>query len=270
MKHDRLGFTLIEALVVMGIIGLLIAILLPAVQYSREAARRKQCQNNLHQLGVALSAYHSSHGLLPFGWMCQANDPGCRQNNPMPHMWSGLAMILPEIEQGALFNSINFSLSRNHLANSTGVARPMEVFVCPSHSRVPTVPDLLPAGNGALAGACDYKANAGGGGQIQSGAMFRNSRIRLDDILDGAAQTILLGESSGKQSDGRWADAFHCCIHTQAALRAGPAYWTSSHSGVQFLFCDGSVRLLKDDVRPEVLVGLATRNGKEAIAEADY
>ncbi len=180
-------------------------------------------------------------------------------------------MILPELEQEALFNTTNFSLPRNHLANSTAVGTPIEVLVCPSSARPSsTVPDPLPAGNGFLAGAADYKANSGGGGQIQSGVMFRNSRIRLDDILDGAPQTILLGESSGKQSDACWADASHCCVHTQAALRASPEYWTSSHSGVQFLFGDGSVRLLKDGVRDEVLIGLATRNGKEAITEADY
>ncbi len=266
----RSAFTLIELLVVIAIIGFIVALLLPGVQYSREAARRKKCQNNLHQLGIALSSYQGSHGVLPFGWMCRGDDPACQPNNPQPHMWSGLAMILPELEQSALFNAANFSLPRNAPANTTAAARPIEVFLCPSHSRPPSVADPLPAGNGFLAGVSDYKANAGGGSQIQSGVMFRNSRIRMDDVLDGAAQTILLGESSGRQSDARWADAFHCCIHTQAALRSNPAYWTSEHSGVHFLFADGSVRLLSDGVRPEVLVALATRNGREKIGAGDF
>jgi hypothetical protein len=138
------------------------------------------------------------------------------------------------------------------------------------HSRPLSAPDPAPAGSGFLAGAGDYKANAGGGSLIQSGVMFRNSRIRMDDLLDGAAQTILLGESSGRQSDGRWADASHCCVHTQGALRRNPAYWTSEHSGVHFLFGDGSVRLLSDSVRPEVLAALATRNGREKLGVGDF
>jgi hypothetical protein len=203
--------------------------------------------------------------------MCDSIDAACQPNNPRSHMWSGLAMILPELEQGALFDAANFSLPRNDRANSTAVARPVEVFLCPSHSgRAPSVADPLPAGNGFLAGGSDYKANAGGGSQSQNGVMFRNSRIRLDDLVDGAAQTILLGESSARQSDGRWADASHCCVHTQAALRSSPAYWTSEHAGVHFLFGDGSVRLLSDSVRPDVLVGLATRNGKEKIGAEDF
>jgi type II secretory pathway pseudopilin PulG len=262
--------TLLEVLVTIGIISILMAILLPAVMHGREAARRKHCQSNLHQLGIALINYHGSHGVLPFGWVCRTNDPACQPNSPQSQMWSAFAMILPELEQSALFNSANFSLPRNDLANTTAVGSPIELFLCPSHSRLPSVHDSLPNGNGYLAGANDYKANAGGGSQMQSGVMFRNSRIRFEDILDGAAQTLLLGESSGRQSDGRWADAFHCCVHTRGALRSDSAYWTSQHSTVHFLFGDGSVRPLDDGVRSEVLIALATRNGREKVGTADY
>jgi prepilin-type N-terminal cleavage/methylation domain-containing protein len=271
MKQVRLAFSLIELLVVVSIIGVLVALLLPAVQYAREAARRAECKNHLHQVGVALESYHSSHNVLPFGWMCSANDLSCLLNQPHSHMWSGLAMILPELEQATIFNSLNFSLPRNHVSNRTGLGQAIEVFLCPSHSRSSRVPDHLPLGNGFLVGASDYKANAGGGSRMQSGLMFRNSNIRFGDIFDGDSNTIMVGESSARDSDGRWADASQCCIHTLDRINAGPAYWSSSHSrGMHFVLADGSVRFVSESVRTDVLIALATRDGRETVDGGDF
>ena len=101
--------------------------------------------------------------------------------------------------------------------------------------------------------------------------MFRNSDIRFDDILDGASQTLLLGESSARASDGRWADASHCCVHTNQPLHDNPAYWASMHTGgVNFLLADGSVRFIHDDVQTHVLVALTTREGEESISNTDF
>ncbi|CAN5892508.1 DUF1559 domain-containing protein [soil metagenome] len=139
----RRGFTLIELLVVIAIIGVLIALLLPAVQAAREAARRAQCTNNLKQFGIALHNYHDLHGALPPGRIAGQGCPreffqGC-QGTP----W--LVMMLPQFEQQALFSAFNFDLGSEgplattplgFLANSTVGAVKLAMFQCPSDSKL--------------------------------------------------------------------------------------------------------------------------------------
>jgi prepilin-type N-terminal cleavage/methylation domain-containing protein len=144
-RHPDRGFTLIELLVVLSIIGLLIALILPAVQAAREAARRLQCANNLKQIGLALHAYHDAVGSLPwgqgpFGW----ND------------WGAIAMLLPGFEQGPLYNAINFSPALSPAqpgcpANSTIQRTSLRILLCPSDVDRLTNPD----------GHSNYAGNAG-------------------------------------------------------------------------------------------------------------
>ncbi len=126
MSTERRGFTLIELLVVIAIIGVLIALLLPAVQAAREAARRAQCVNNLKQIGIALHNYHDTQNSLPWG-------DGPDEWN----QWSSMALMLSYFEQSALYNAANFSLScLNDLygtqANVTVTMTRLNVFLCPS------------------------------------------------------------------------------------------------------------------------------------------
>src|SRR4051812_10772656 len=104
----RRGFTLIELLVVISIIGVLIALLLPAVQAAREAARRASCINNLKQMGLALQNYHDTVGTFPMSYAARSKFTDGATDTASG--WGWAAMILPQMEQSSVFNAVNFGL----------------------------------------------------------------------------------------------------------------------------------------------------------------
>ena len=107
------GFTLVELLVVIGVIAILISLLLPAVQAAREAARRTQCRNNLKQIGVALHNYHASYNTFPPGYVAGAIYPATSNG------WGWCAQLLPYLDQGPLSNSLNLQLPIENSAKNT-------------------------------------------------------------------------------------------------------------------------------------------------------
>ncbi|MEZ6123321.1 MAG: DUF1559 domain-containing protein [Planctomycetaceae bacterium] len=207
------GFTLIELLVVIAIIAILIALLLPAVQQAREAARRTQCRNNMHNIAIAIHNYHdvfnqivpgsmgpmNSFGSFPAGW----NDPSYGAGVPWGHFgWP--APLLPYLEQANLYARIDFSKPAycrtikeygtergpaGDLANQYAATNMPPVFVCPSADRTQPENEFKDyAMNGGSGECCPERNNA------SKGVAFVNSSVRLDDIKDGTSNTFLLLE----------------------------------------------------------------------------
>src|SRR5437899_3867670 len=145
----RSGFTLIELLVVIAIIGVLIALLLPAVQKVREAANRTQCLNNLKQMGLALHNYHDTHRSFPPGILSTLSNPSWKMtpgncNSEAPDLgpgWSFFAFMLPYLEQDTLYRSIRFDLPLTDPANDAARRTLVKIYVCPSD----TLPKLVKA-----------------------------------------------------------------------------------------------------------------------------
>ena len=139
-RSENKGFTLIELLVVIAIIAVLIGLLLPAVQMAREAARRAQCTNNLKQIGLALHNYHQTIDRFPQGKSESASQIGYAGGYAGWTEWSAQSMLLPYIEQSAIYNAINFSFCSGYsyggLANLTASTRIINAFVCPSDNNV--------------------------------------------------------------------------------------------------------------------------------------
>ena len=234
MLRKRSGFTLIELLVVIAIIAILVALLLPAVQQVREAARKSQCQDHLHNIVIAVISYEGSFKVLPMG-----SGPDGTVGTGIP-AWGWGAALLPNIEQKPLFdslgvgsNEINVALANPNLTPL--MQRQIDLYLCPSDNSAESHGDLrgrngnrhdpnwsnTNAPAGFFTATSNYVANAGhkqlgsGAGLANTGPLFRRSRIRIAQITDGTSNVLFIGERDQECAAATW-------VGTRSASGNGP------------------------------------------------
>ncbi len=303
------AFTLIELLVVIAIIGVLVALLLPAVQSARESARRSQCINNLKQIGLALHNYHGTFGIWPIGY--QDTSEYAPEEPILGPGWGWGSLILPQLEQTPLYNNINFSLNLDAVDQKTIRMTTLAVFLCPSSTG--QGPFTFSGGQAAPKARLPLAQYVGNAGQLEidksidnNGVFFRNSGIGLADVTDGSSMTLMVGERSRNVADVTWVGAMpgnwticiksatvvsdgpcerpSACvlghtgpeagdstIYTPNRKNFGPDEYNSLHAGgCNFLMADGSVKFLTDTIDPPTFSFLSTRGAGEAISASSY
>jgi prepilin-type N-terminal cleavage/methylation domain-containing protein len=301
-QREQHAFTLVELLVVIAIIGILIGLLLPAVQSAREASRRTKCLNNVKQIGLAAHGYASANSdVFP---------PG-RYNTPFNYGWA--AFLLPYLEESGLAKSFDYQANFYDAVNQPAVQTPIAVFQCPSvpgGTRIfqmlncpPANTPFTPPANGA---ATDYIAcygvyDASYGSSTQRLGIFQNNLVRRTcEITDGLSHTILVFEQGGRpaqwcygrmtadlnQVNGAWWGAWPAfngaqiqgyddsgtqTIGTCAVnCNNGRGLYAFHPGGAHVLLADGSGHLLPTTTCLNVLYALATLANGDSTANVDF
>lgn len=288
----RIAFTLIELLVVIAIIGVLIALLLPAVQRVRESANRVTCSNNLKQMGLGCQMHQDVHGILPDGgggwWSARSKAADGSPLVAPKQEWGWAYQLLPYIEQESLWKN----------ASDTFIAaQPIRLYFCPS--RRPTMFWVMPGVQSGMPngprGQLDYAGNGGTDGDFPNGsyghnglivrrtevvAPFLGLSVSLARVTDGLSNTMLiaernvnvarLGDSSQWDENNGYVDGFdwdaiRWGYQPPAPDRHDDTYYDtrfgSSHTaGINAVLGDGSVRLIRFTISPETFKRLCARD----------
>jgi prepilin-type N-terminal cleavage/methylation domain-containing protein/prepilin-type processing-associated H-X9-DG protein len=299
----RVGFTLVELLVVIAIIGVLVALLLPAVQAARESARRMSCQNNLRQLGIALHSYHDTLQVFPPHKLVSPD-----------RNW--LTLLLPYVEQGNLHSTYRFDLAWNAAGNQTAVNTPIKILICPSTPGGMSRKD--PVSSSITAAVADYATpnnmpavayTSSGVPQPADPTGIINGQIgvRMAQVTDGTSHTAFAVEDAGRPvhwlksgrgpnstsggcgnddvSGGRvggaaWADpAGGLPVHTFSTTGLtcpGPCAMNCTNNnepfafhrnGINLVFADGSTRFVQQNIKLETFFAMMTKAGGELVSE---
>jgi len=271
----RAGFTLIELIVAIAIIGVLAALLIPAVQSSRDAARRTVCKNQLRQLGLALHMYLEVHGRFPPGSYTMG------PSFPMQSGWGWGAMLLPYVEQNAIYEQINFGLGTGLGGNLPLIATPISAFRCPSEICAESI-SCMPIGDSPFKLASGNYCGS-------EGVLSAMSSVRIAQITDGTSQTLMLGErlvQPGGPTSLPFTSAWcgHVAFAEEYDLRSvpyllpdanhpingsptDPLCFGSRHPlGANFALVDGSCVFLNNSIDGQVFTALGTPDGGEMIS----
>ncbi len=283
---QRNGFTLVELLVVIAIIGIMVSLLLPAVQMVRESARRTSCSNNIRQLGLATLNYESARRSLP--------PPRIGQDG-YNELGSTFVLLLPWLEQGARFDQFQLDQPINSTANLPLASEPLADFSCPSMTfgaegfagQV-----LYGEGSYIISYSTSYRGPANGAffAQTPSGKGYH---MGMDAFIDGTSNTVLFGEidNSVRWEGGppaaqlvySWALGYWFNAQGHAGGKfnqKGPVPWTdfrhqrtfrSDHpGGANFCLVDGSVSFVSEAVPQAVLSAMITRDGAETVDRGSW
>ena len=299
MNRYRRAFTLVELLVVITIIGILIALLLPAVQAAREAARRMTCSNNLKQIGLAIHNYEQAQKCMPVCWsyyLGYPNDPARRRS------WT--VMLLPYMEQQPLYDKFDMAKTNLEPPNLALIQENLAVALCPSDGKARTPLARTDAASGIVLALTSYAGNVGdhhndtdegngyppryGNGSV-SASTTRGTISRYGysatfaEITDGLSNTFAVGEvvpawcvweDWGHQS---FATTAYPINHRNREFKTGALAPTDHNNcigfrsmhpgGAHFAFCDGSVHFVSETIDVRTYRGLASRAGGEVLGQ---